>query len=80
MHCPMGGGWCRPGEAAVIVGVPAGRLRYWADRALISMIYHPGRHRRYYREELAMVVRLAGGVGLADTALLERHVARALCR
>ncbi|WP_329519879.1 MerR family transcriptional regulator [Spirillospora sp. NBC_01491] len=80
MHCPMGGDWCRPGEAARIVGVPVGRLRYWADRALISMVYHPGKHRLYYRDELAMVVGLAGGVGLTNTALLELHVARGLYR
>lgn len=52
LNFESGNGWIKPTEAAQRSGVPTAKLRRWAERGVISVIYDPGRQRRYYIPEI----------------------------
>ncbi|TDD34976.1 hypothetical protein E1287_15250 [Actinomadura sp. KC06] len=77
--------WCRPEEAAQMVGVSTTTLRDWAQHGLITVVHHPGsriwlHHLPELRllAEIVQALKIRSDAETKNRALLAEHVTAAL--
>jgi hypothetical protein len=71
------GGWLDPTAAARLTGVPAATLREWAEKGVISCLQDKRRkHRRYFEQELVMVMSVIGSAPRPTLALIRGYMGR----